>query len=166
MIATMRAWGGRVALIIGAVAPFVPAAAEFLRRGVPDYLFTGDAATLELRTLHAAHGAQLLGPYSRFHWNHPGPMFFYLALPVYEAFHEHGPALNLFMLLVNAIVAVGIVLVARRLRGDPFAWLVAALLAILELVAMPFVQTGEWTRSPRFSRSYCCHSSRRPSHAD
>jgi hypothetical protein len=81
---------------------------------------------------------------SRFYWNHPGPMFFYLALPVYEAFHERGPAVNLFMLLVNTIVAVGIVLVARRRRGDPFAWLVAALLAILELVAMPFVQTGEW----------------------
>jgi hypothetical protein len=144
MIAMMREWGGRVALIGGAVAPFVPAAAEFVRRGVPDYLFTGDGATLELRTQLAAHGAQLLGPYSRFHWNHPGPMFFYLALPVYRAFHERGPSLNLFMLLVNAIVAVGIVLVARRLRGDPFAWLVAALLAILELVAMPFVQTGEW----------------------
>src|SRR5947208_3112086 len=144
MIAMMRAWVGRVALIGGAVAPFLPAAAEFVRRGVPDYLFTGDGATLELRTLHAAHGAQLLGPYSRFYWNHPGPAFFYLALPVYELFHERGPALNLFMLLINAIIAVAIVLVARWLRGDPFAWLVAALLAILELVAMPFLQTGEW----------------------
>ena len=79
MIAMMRAAIGRVGLIGGAIAPFAPAAAEFVRRGVPDYLFTGDGATLELRTLHAAHGAQLLGPYSGFYWNHPGPAFFYLA---------------------------------------------------------------------------------------
>jgi hypothetical protein len=144
MISPMRAWAARLALVAAAVVPFVPAGAEFVRRGVPDYLFTGDAATLELRMLHAAHGAQLLGAYSRFYWNHPGPAFFYLALPVYEAFHERGPALNLFMLGVNAIAAIAIVLLARRLRGDPFAWLVAALLAIVELVALPFVQTGEW----------------------
>jgi hypothetical protein len=147
----VRAWVARLALIAAALVPFVPAAAEFARRGVPDYLFTGDGATLELRVLHAAHGVQLVGAYSRFYWNHPGPAFFYLALPVYEAFHERGPALNLFMLVVNAIVAVAIVLLARRLRGDPFAWLVAALLAIAELVAIPFVQTGEWNPvSPMF----------------
>jgi hypothetical protein len=147
----VRASVARLALIAAALVPFVPAAAEFARRGVPDYLFTGDGATLELRVLQAAHGGQLLGAYSRFYWNHPGPAFFYLALPIYEAFHERGPALNLFMLVVNAIVAIAIVLLARRLRGDPFAWLVAALLAIAQLVAIPFVQTGEWNLvSPMF----------------
>ena len=151
MISAMRARAARLALVAAAVVPFMPAAAEFVRRGVPDYLFTGDGATLELRVLHAAHGVQLVGAYSRFYWNHPGPAFFYLALPVYEAFHERGPSLNLFMLLVNAIVAIAIVMLARRLRGDPFAWLVAALLAIVELVALPFVQTGEWNPvSPMF----------------
>ena len=144
MIAPMRAWSARLVLTAAAVVPFVPAAAQFVRRGVPDYLYTGDAATLELRTLYAAHARQLLGPYSPFQWSHPGPAFFYLALPVYEAFHERGPALNLFMLLANAVAAVTIVLLARRLRGDSFAWLVAALLAVVELVALPFLQTAEW----------------------
>lgn len=144
MIAAMRAWAARLALVAAAVVPFGPAAAQFVRRGVPDFLYTGDAATLELRTLYAAHARQLLGPYSPFQWSHPGPAFFYLALPVYEAFHERGPALNLFMLLANAIAAITIVLLARRLRGDSFAWLVAALLAVVELVAMPFLQTAEW----------------------
>ena len=144
MISAMRAWSARLALIAAALAPFGPAAAQFVRHGVPDYLYTGDAATLELRTLYAAHARQLLGPYSPFQWSHPGPAFFYLALPVYEAFHERGPALNLFMCLANAIAAITVVLLARRLRGDSFAWLVAALLAIVELVAMPFLQTAEW----------------------
>src|SRR5438128_486259 len=121
MIAAMRRWSARLALVAAALAPFVPAAMQFVRRGVPDYLFTGDGAILELRTLYAARGTQLLGPYSRFAWSHPGPTFFYLALPIYEAFHERGPALNLFMFLVNLLGAVVIVLLARRLRGDPFA---------------------------------------------
>ena len=131
-------------MTLAAAVPFVPAAFQFVQRGIPDYLFTGDGATLELRVLHAAHGAQFLGPYSRFFWSHPGPTFFYLALPLYEAFHERGPALNLFMFLVNLVLAIALVLTARRLRGDAFAWLVAALLAIFELVALPFLQTSEW----------------------
>src|SRR4051794_24258431 len=102
----MREWRARVLLIAAALAPFGPAIAQFVGRGIPDYLFTGDAATIELRTLNAAHGVQLLGPYSRFFWSHPGPTFFYLALPLYEAFHERGPALNLFMLVVNIIATV------------------------------------------------------------
>src|ERR1043166_6073345 len=43
----------------------------------------GDMAVLEIGTLHASTGAQLLGPYSRFHWNHPGPLYFYLLVPFY-----------------------------------------------------------------------------------
>jgi hypothetical protein len=135
---------GRAALAAAAAVPFVPALAVFVRLGVPDYLFSGDGATLELRVLHASRGAQLLGPYSRFFWSHPGPAFFYLALPIYELFGERGPALNLFMLLLNLAVAIGIVLSARRIAGDAFAWLTAALLAAFELVALPFLQTGEW----------------------
>jgi hypothetical protein len=44
---------------------------------------TGDLATLEVRTLNALEGRQLLGPYSRYPWSHPGPVYFYLLAPVY-----------------------------------------------------------------------------------
>src|SRR5207253_1983626 len=49
MMTAMRAWSARLVLIAAAVVPFAPAAAQFVRRGVPDYLYTGDAAVLELR---------------------------------------------------------------------------------------------------------------------
>src|SRR5687768_9871751 len=115
MLQPLQAKARGLMLVAAAVAPFVPMAWQFAERGVPDYLFTGDGATLELRTLHASRGEQFVGPYSRFIWSHPGPLFFYMALPVYEAFGERGPALNLFMLLVNVAVAVAIVVTARRL---------------------------------------------------
>ncbi len=72
-----------------------------MQRGVPDVLFTGDGAALELRVLRAVRGVQFLGPYSRFGWSHPGPAYFYLASPFYELFGERGPALNLFAMAVQ-----------------------------------------------------------------
>jgi len=131
-------------LLAVAAAPFVPGAVQFLRHGVTDVMFTGDGAVLELRTLHAAHGRELLGPYSRFQWSHPGPAFFYLALPIYQLFHQRGPALNLFVLIANFACAIALVLTARRLRGDLFALAVAALLAVYETTAAPFPLSGEW----------------------
>ena len=131
-------------LLAVAAAPFVPGALQFLRHGVTDVMFTGDGAVLELRTLHAAHGRELLGPYSRFQWSHPGPAFFYLALPIYQLFHQRGPALNLFVLIANFAAATALVLTARRLRGDLFALAVAVLLGVYETIAAPFPLSGEW----------------------
>jgi hypothetical protein len=142
-----RALGARrwtLLLLAVAAAPFVPGAVQFLRHGVTDVMFTGDGAVLELRTWHAAHGHQLLGPYSRFQWSHPGPAFFYLAAPIYQLFHQRGPALNLFVLIANFAAATALVLTARRLRGQLFALVVAVLLAVYETIGAPFPLSGEW----------------------
>jgi len=131
-------------LYVLAAAPFVPGALEFARRGIPDLTFGGDAAALEFGTWHAARGHQLLGAYSRFGWNHPGPAFFYLAAPLYEALGERGPALNLFTFAVQVICAAAIVWAADRLGGRLLATIVAALLSVFELVALPFLVGNEW----------------------
>ncbi len=131
-------------LLAVAITPFLPGALDFLRHGVPDLLFTGDAAVLEIRTLHAVHGRQLLGPYSRFVWSHPGPVFFYLAAPIYRLCHLRGPGLNLFVFGANLAAATALVLTARRLRGDLFAFGVGVLLALYETVGAPFPLSGEW----------------------
>ena len=125
-------------------APFVPGALEFARRGIPDLAFAGDAAALELGTWHAARGHQLLGAYSRFGWNHPGPAFFYLAAPVYEILGERGPALNLFTFVVQLICAAAIVWAAARLGGRLLATIVATLLSVFALAAVPFLLGNEW----------------------
>jgi hypothetical protein len=143
-MARTQHWKATLLLILAVLVVCLPAVLGFLRHGVPAILFTGDGATLELATLHASRGAQLVGPYSRFGWSHPGPLMFYLAAPIYLAFGRHGPALNVFALLVNAIVMIGIVLSARKLRGFTFALLVAALLAVYVLVAVPHLPTNEW----------------------
>src|SRR5438045_1486876 len=69
----LRALPAWVLLVTLASLPFVPGAIEVARGGVPDLISVGDRAALELRVLRATHGTQLLGPYSRFKWSHPGP---------------------------------------------------------------------------------------------
>jgi hypothetical protein len=122
----------------------MPSAQQLLERGVPNTLFAGDAAALELRVLHASRGLQFVGAYSRFEWSHPGPAYFYLALPVYQLFDERGPALNVFSLVVNLAMAVGIVLTVGRLFGNVVALMAAALLTVYELVGAPFLLANEW----------------------
>lgn len=136
-------WQGAV-LVAAALVPFAPLLLQAARLGVPDTLLIGDAAVMELRTRQAADGVQLLGPYSRFYWSHPGPAFFYLALPFYELLGEKGAALNLAALVMNAATAVAIVLTARRLRGGAFAWMTAAGIAVLALVVLPLLPASAW----------------------
>lgn len=144
MLRVSRTARATALLVAAAVLPFVPGAWQFIARGVPDVLFTGDGAALELGVLHAARGVQLLGPYSQFGWSHPGPAFFYLALPIYELFGERGPALNLFAFAANCAVTIALVLTMRRLVGFLAALAVAALLAVYTLVGAPFLLANEW----------------------
>jgi hypothetical protein len=134
----------RLAIGLGIVAPFVPAVIGFVRSGLPDVLFSGDAAALELGTLHAATSVQYLGPYSRFGWSHPGPLFFYLAMPLYEALAERGPALNLFALISNLVASIAMVFTAWRLGGRTLALSLVGLLAVFDLIGAPYLLTNEW----------------------
>lgn len=131
-------------LTVASIIPLLPAIVAFFRLGVPDYVTNGDAAAPELRVLHAERGLQLLGPYSRFGWSHPGPLFFYSALPFYKYFDHRAASLNVFMLCVATLCTILIVYSAFKLRGAGFAWTVLGMLALFERVSLPFVQTVEW----------------------
>ena len=43
----------------------------------------GDYAGLEIATRYVFTGRTLLGPYSRFMFNHPGPLYFFVIAPIY-----------------------------------------------------------------------------------
>jgi hypothetical protein len=68
----------------------------------------GDPAVIELYTWQASHGLWEYGPYSRFGWHHPGPLYFYLLAPFYIASQHHTLALDAGALAIN-LVAVTIV---------------------------------------------------------
>lgn len=60
-----------------AVAPLFVLIVRWLSAPGPYYLI-GDQAILDLRVRQAVRFQQLLGPFDRFGWHHPGPLYFYL----------------------------------------------------------------------------------------
>lgn len=89
--------------------------AEPLRHLSDPFFNYGDGALGELAVREAANGERLLGAYSRFGWNHPGPAFFYWAVP----FVGEAGSRGFFLAAIswNAAASVGIVLLGRRIWG-------------------------------------------------
>ena len=70
---------------------------------------SGDRAVLEIYTLHASKLQALLGPYSRFQWNHPGPIYFYLLAPLYALTGKATYSLHVTALIINVAAVAGII---------------------------------------------------------
>ena len=114
----------------------------FVRAMAPDYA-TGDAAFLELYTLHSVRGIWPFGPYSQFGWHHPGPLYFYLLAPLYAAGGFRFAALNVGATLINAAAAVLLLSVLRRRASRSLVIGVAvALLVYVARLSPMFVARG------------------------
>jgi hypothetical protein len=78
----------------------------------------GDIALIETYTIHATQGEQLLGPYSRFGWNHPGPLYFYTLAPFYVLTGDRSAGLSAGALAINlAALALLLWICASMGRG-------------------------------------------------
>jgi hypothetical protein len=72
-------------------------------------ILAGDFPFLEMAARRAWQLDQLVGPYSRFGWHHPGPALFYLlALPV-RLLEPSGPGIYLGAALINAVALAALV---------------------------------------------------------
>jgi hypothetical protein len=78
----------------------------------------GDWAVIELRTRDVGSSTTpLLGPYSRYGWNHPGPLLFWALSVPYKLVGSSSSSLMLAASLVNSAAIVGLgVFVWRRGR--------------------------------------------------
>jgi hypothetical protein len=72
-----------------------------LARHAPPFREVSDGAILEIYTLEALKGRLLVGPYSRFGWHHPGPLYFYLQAPWYWLSGLHTAGLQVGALAIN-----------------------------------------------------------------
>jgi len=120
-----------VAVVAGVV--MVPVAVLLVRVVRSGWLASSDWADIELRTrdVGTSH-TPLVGVYSRYGWNHPGPLLFYvLALP-YRLLGAQGHGILAGALIVNAaaIACVGVVTWRRgRLAGVTLGLAVVLVLA-------------------------------------
>lgn len=95
-----------------ALAPFV---VLFLRATHASWTATGDYSLIEMRARDVGTSSTpLVGPYSRFGWNHPGPALFYAFAAPYRAFASHGTGLLAGAAIVGAVSTIAIVVVFIR----------------------------------------------------
>ena len=124
--------------------PPVALAARQLFAGLPDITVGSDPALVELATRDAGRGRQLLGPYSRFGFHHPGPAMFYLLLPGYLAGGRTHGGLLLGALALNLLGLAGAGWAARRLGDRRLALALLALVPFLVARLGPAGLSSAW----------------------
>jgi hypothetical protein len=136
-LSSMRAKRRMAVVLALALLAALPALAVLAARvrGPFGLCLSADWAITELMVRHALELDQALGPYSRFRWNHPGPMLFYVTAPIYAAFGRDAVGLNAAAALVNALVAVCAVWALYRARAEAGAF-AAALVFLVTLGAL------------------------------
>jgi hypothetical protein len=103
----------------------------------------GDMALLELYTRQASRTEALLGPYSRFQWNHPGPAMFYVFRPLYELSGGRFESLRMSALLLNLGCLAALLAIVRR-RAGPTLLLPMALAFGFYLYRVPDILVSPW----------------------
>ena len=104
----------------------------------------GDQAVIQLSTDRAAAVHQLLGPYSRFGWDHPGPLYFYLLMIPYKVLGSTARDLAVGSVLIAGAAACATVAAVGLLAGRAASrW--AAALSLVQLAAIgPAVVAEVW----------------------
>lgn len=98
----------KIAAVVVTALVVAPIMWTALHAAVSHWIPTGDWAVIELHTRDVGTSATpLVGPYSRFGWNHPGPMlYWFLALP-YRLSGSSSASLLVGAALLNIIAVAG-----------------------------------------------------------
>jgi hypothetical protein len=118
-------------------APFVVGIVRILADRPRPVLY-GDQALIALGVHRAIRFEQLLGPYSRDGFHHPGPAMFYLLAPFAWLFHPIGAGMYLGATTINGAALVAAVAVLWRRAGSPAALWAGGVIGAYSL----FVGTG------------------------
>jgi hypothetical protein len=129
-----------------ALSPFVVGIWSIVSLGFPEGALFGDRALLGLSAVDAWRAPVLLGPYSRFYWHHPGPLYFYVLNVVSSLLGGQTVGLVLAAVSINVAATTGILVVAFR-RGGRFLLLWTSILLTLYLFAIDPIPFDIWNPS-------------------
>ena len=113
-------------------------------RQAPPITALSDIAVTELYTLLAAQGRLLVGPYSRFGWHHPGPLYFWLQAPFYALSGYRTASLYAGAVAINIAALITLAWVMVREDRGPLALLVTAA-PVLFAWRIPTLLSTPWT---------------------
>lgn len=137
---TFSLWCERLAYVLLAVvvATFAWKAATL------DWKAAGDLSVIRLRALDVGtSNTPLVGPYSRFQWNHPGPSLSFAFAPWVRLFGSSGVGILIGAFVVNLAAMFGAVWVARRSSKVLF-FLTSIVLAAFALLEQPGELFNPW----------------------
>jgi hypothetical protein len=135
---TLSSRRSRVILgIVLTLVALVPFAVAIATRAGHKYVPVGDFALMDLRVRDVwSSEIPLVGAYSRFGWNHPGPAVYYLLAPVSGVTGSAAWGTLVANALVQAAVVAAIAYVAWRAGG------IARLLAALSFMGLAYGAMG------------------------
>jgi hypothetical protein len=116
--APIRRSRSRVLLVVVIVLLIIPFAVLFARAVFGSWDSVSDHASIELRTRAVGTAdTPLVGPYSRYGWNHPGPLLFYVLTLPYRVLGSESTGILAGAVLVNAAaIACSVWMLWRRGR--------------------------------------------------
>ena len=130
------------AVVVAAVAVPVLLAGLAALNGV--WRPSGDWAVLALRVGDVGGDSPLVGPYSRYGWNHPGPMLYWALAGPYHLLGRQPVDLLFGTALLNALAFAGTVGLAWRRGRLALVLLTGATLALLSSGLGPEVLRDPW----------------------
>ena len=105
---------------------------------------SGDWAVLTMRVEDVGRHTPLVGPYSRFGWNHPGPLMYWLLAVPYHFFGDKPEAILTAAATLNALTVAALSAVAWRRGRLPMVALTMAAIAILIHAMGPAMIRDPW----------------------
>ena len=109
-----------------------------------DWRPSGDWAAIVVRTEDVGSLWPLVGPYSRFGWNHPGPLLFWLLSVPYHLFGGRPESILAATAALNAVTVAAIAAVAWRRGRLPLVALTMLTTAILFHALGPVLLRDPW----------------------
>ncbi len=138
MAVTWRWLGIGLALALGILAIVLFA------RVTPPITTDSDFAVTEVYTELATRGQLLVGPYSRFGWNHPGPFYFYFQAPLYALGGHRAASLYAGALAINLLSILTLAWVVSRENRGPLLVLITGACVVFAWRAPRFL-ASPWT---------------------
>jgi len=137
-------WRGRArGWALASVVLAVTTAGVALTREAQWIFPLGDTAVLEMYVRDALAGRLVVGPYSRFGWHHPGPIYFYVIAPLYRFGGGHANALSVGAAFVTISSIALLAWAAARSLGSRTSAAILASVA-LYLWRIPDLATSAW----------------------
>jgi hypothetical protein len=136
--------GSELLLFVLVLVPFLYVAANVVTSGVPDVVNSGDGALLEMSTRSLFSRGILLGPYSRFLFFHPGPIYFAVRYPLYMLLGQRNSSFLLTTVLISVLSLFAGWYIVRRFTGRLFSVVFASAVALYLLNTDKILWLSEW----------------------